>query len=74
MDKTPNGELAVFVRIALYAVAGRLTAGGWLPEDVAAMLPAPDVVQAVTGLLVGVVTFAFYWVSQARKALRGAVK
>lgn len=67
-------ELAVFVRIALYAVAGRLTAGGWLPPDVAAMLPAPDVVQAVTGLLVGAVTFAFYWASKARAALRGAAR
>jgi hypothetical protein len=65
-------ELAVFVRIALYALAGRLTAGGWLPADIAAMLPSPDVVQAVTGALIGVGTLLWYRVSAARKALVAA--
>jgi hypothetical protein len=65
-------EIAVFVRIALYAVAGRLTAGGWLPADVAAMLPTPEVVEAVTGVLIGVGTLAWYHFSKARAALVGA--
>lgn len=62
-------ELTVFVRIALYALAGRLSAGGWLPTEVAAMLPTPEVVEAVTGLLVGAGALVWYWVSNARKAL-----
>ncbi len=64
-----KAELTVFVRIALYALAGRLSAGGWLPPDIAAMLPTPEVVEAVTGLLVGAAALVWYWVSSARKAL-----
>lgn len=64
-----KSELTVFVRIALYALAGRLSAGGWLPAEVAAMLPTPEVVEAVTGLLIGAGALVWYWVSNARKAL-----
>ena len=67
-------ELAPIIRIALYAVAGRLSAGGWLSPDVAAMIPAPEVVEVVTGLAMGALTFAWYWVSKARAALREVVK
>lgn len=67
-------ELAPIIRIGLYAVAGRLSAGGWLPADVAAMIPAPDVVEVVTGLVIGAITFAAYWFSKARAALREAGK
>ena len=65
-------EIAVFVRIALYAIAGRLSAGGWLPADVAAMLPTPEVVEAVTGVVIGLGTVAWYYVSRARAALVAA--
>ena len=65
-------EIAVFVRIALYAIAGRLTAGGWLPADIAAMLPTPEVVEAVTGGLIGLATLAWYGASKARAALVAA--
>ena len=65
-------EIAVFVRIALYAIAGRLSAGGWLPADVAAMLPTPEVVEAVTGVVIGLGTLAWYHVSKARAALVAA--
>ena len=67
-----KNELAPIIRIGLYAIAGRLSAGGWLSADVAAMIPAPEVVEAVTGLVLGAATFAWYWVSQARAALKGA--
>lgn len=66
-------ELAVFVRIALYAVAGRLTAGGWLPADVQPELVSPAMVEAATGILIGAVTFGWYWVSRARAALKDAL-
>lgn len=64
-----KSELTVFVRIALYAIAGRLSAGGWLPPEIADMIPSPEVVEAVTGLLIGAGAFVWYWVSNARKAL-----
>ncbi len=67
-------ELAPIIRIGLYAVAGRLSAGGWLPPEVAAMIPSPDIVQIATGAVVGAATFAWYWVSKARAALREAVR
>lgn len=67
-------ELAPIIRIGLYAIAGRLSAGGWLPPDVAAMIPSPEIVQIASGIIVGAVTFAWYWVSKARAALRDAVK
>lgn len=69
-----KNELTVFVRIGLYALAGRATAGGWLSADIAAMLPAPEVVEAVTGLIIGAGTFAWYWASKARAALKGALR
>lgn len=65
-------EIAVFVRIALYAVSGRMTAGGWLPADVAAMFTEPAAVEAVTGVLIGAVTLVWYRLSKARAALVGA--
>jgi hypothetical protein len=65
-------EITVFVRIALYAIAGRLSAGGWLPADIAAMLPTPEVIEAVTGVLIGLGTLAWYHFSKARAVLVAA--
>lgn len=67
-------ELAPIIRIGLYAVAGRLSAGGWLPPDVAAMIPAPEIVEIVSGAIIGAATFAWYWVSKARAALKRVAK
>lgn len=67
-------EIAVFVRIGLYAVAGRLTAGGWLPPEFQPELVSPAVVEAATGLLLGAATFGWYWASKARAALKAALK
>lgn len=67
-------ELAPIVRIGLYAIAGRLSAGGWLPPDVAAMIPAPEIVEIVSGAIIGAATFAWYWVSKARAALKRVAK
>ena len=64
-------ELIVFVRIALYVLAGRLAAGGWMPEEAAAMLASPEAVEAVTGVLLGTGALFWYHMSKARKALRG---
>ena len=69
-----KNELAPIIRIGLYAIAGRLSAGGWLPADVAGMIPSPEVVEAVTGIVLGAGTFLWYWASQARAALKGALR
>lgn len=66
-----HAELTVFVRISLYMLAGRLVAGGWLPAEAANYITYdPAFIEAVTGLLVGAVALFWYWLSQARKALR----
>ena len=62
-------ELMPIIRIGLYAVAGRLSAGGWLPADAAAMIPSPEIVEIVAGVIMGVATFTWYWASKARAAL-----
>jgi hypothetical protein len=66
-------ELAPLIRIALYVVAGRLTAGGWLPAELQPEIVSPAVVEAVLGVGVFAVTYVWYWFSEARKALRAAV-
>ena len=63
-------EAIVFVRIALYMIAGRLVAGGWLPQDVADQITRPAMVEALTGALIGLGALAWYWASKARRALR----
>lgn len=63
-------DLIVFVRIGLYIAAGRLVSGGWLPEDVAPLFTSPQMVETVTGIVLGGATLAWYWLSKARKALR----
>lgn len=62
-------EMMVFVRIGLYALAGRLTAGGWLPDDIAEMVKSPAAVEAVTGVMLAVGALVWYWFSKARAAL-----
>lgn len=69
-----NAELIVFVRIALYVIAGWLVRGGWLPADMQSQFVDPATVEAVTGVLVAVATLAWYWVSLARQALKVAVE
>ena len=66
-------ELIVLVRIGLFILAGRGVAGGWLPDDVAAQLTDPAVVELVAGALLGLVSLIWYWQSRARKALRGVL-
>lgn len=63
-------EAIVFVRIALYMIAGRLVAGGWLPQDVADEITNPAMVEIVTGAVLGLGALAWYWASKARRALR----
>lgn len=63
-------QLIPIIRIALYAIAGRLSAGGWLPPDIAAMIPSPEIIEIASGVVMGLVTFAWYWFSRARAALR----
>lgn len=67
-------ELTVLARIALYVVSGRLIAGGWLPAELQPELVSPAVVEAVIGVGVGLATYCWYLVSQARKALYDAVR
>ncbi|MCT4559726.1 MAG: hypothetical protein N4A61_16900 [Pelagimonas sp.] len=66
------GTVVVFVRIALYMIAGRLVAGGWLPADLASHVTDPAVVALVAGALIGLASLAWYGMSRARRALRGA--
>lgn len=62
-------QLTVMVRIALYVIAGRLVAGGWLPDDIAVHLTDPALIEIVTGAFVAGGTLAWYWASKARRAL-----
>lgn len=66
-------ELIVFVRIALYIIAGRLVAGGWLPVDMQSELLSQGTVEAVSGALVAIGALIWYWASKARQALRVAL-
>lgn len=52
-----KSELTVILRIFLYAIAGRLTAGGWLPEGAA---ENPEFIEAVLGVLMFAGT-AIWW-------------
>lgn len=63
-------QLIPIIRIVLYAIAGRLSAGGWLPPDIAAMIPSPEIIEIASGLVIGIATFGWYWFSRARAALR----
>lgn len=69
-----SDELAPIIRICLYAIAGRLSAGGWLPAEAAAMIPSPEIVEIASGAVIGAATFVWYWVSKARKALRNIAR
>jgi hypothetical protein len=51
-------------------IAGRLVAGGWLPQDVADQITHPAMVEALTGALIGLGALVWYWASKARRALR----
>lgn len=63
-------ELAPIVRILLFSLAARLTAGGWLPPEAATVMTTdPAMVELGVALLLWVGTFWAYLRSQARKAL-----
>lgn len=62
-------EMIVFVRIALYMVAGRAVAGGWMPQEVADMFVSPEMVEIMAGAVLGLISLIWYWVSKARKSL-----
>ena len=61
--------LAVYIRIGLYLLSGRLLAGNWIPEDVKPMLVSPEMVEATTGYVVAGTTLVWYHFSQAHRAL-----
>ncbi len=69
-----KSELVVLVRIGLYIVAGKAMAGGWLPPELHPEIVAPHTIEAVTGALIALGAFLWYWFSQARAALKAAVK
>lgn len=66
--------LIVYVRIALYMVAGRLVAGGWLPPELVPEFVSPVVVEMVAGALIAAGTVVWYWFSRARAALIEVVR
>jgi hypothetical protein len=68
-----NAGLLVYVRIALYVIAGRLVAGGWLPPELVPEFVSPVVVEMVAGVLVAGVALVWYWFSRARAVLAKAV-
>lgn len=63
-------DIAVFVRIALWVLAGKLIAGGWLPEDVRHLVTSPEMVEAVSALVLGGGTAVWYWFSKSHRALQ----
>lgn len=65
--------MTVYVRIALYLLAGWLTAGGWIPEEAQILFTDPAIVEMATGLIVGIGTLLWYIYSKARKALKEQV-
>ncbi|MGL4634924.1 MAG: hypothetical protein ACRCWF_02995 [Beijerinckiaceae bacterium] len=67
-------ELAVFVRIGLYIISGRLMAGGWLPPELQVEIVGPAMVEAATGAVVAAGALAWYYFSKARAALRSAFR
>lgn len=66
-------ELTVFVRIALYALAGYALNGGLMPPMLANEVTNPATVEAVTALVIAGVALGWYWISKARRALREAL-
>lgn len=67
-------QLIVFVRIALYALAGYAVQGGWMPQALADQLTDPATVEVFTALILGAGTFIWYMFSKSRKALREAAR
>jgi hypothetical protein len=67
-------DIAVFVRIALWVLAGKLIAGGWLPEDVRHLVTSPEMVEAFSALILGSGTAVWYWFSKSHRALQAVKK
>ncbi|AWY09478.1 glycoside hydrolase family 19 chitinase domain [Ruegeria phage vB_RpoS-V16] len=64
----------VYARYALLILATKLASGGWLPPAVANEIAAdPALVELVAGLMLGAATVAWYWASEAHKALKSAL-
>lgn len=59
-------DLTVILRLFLYAIAGRLTAGGWLPAEYAELLQSPQFIEAVTGVVLFLATAAWWKVAKRR--------
>lgn len=70
MHADMKAGLLVYVRIALYVLAGRLVAGGWLPPELVPDFASPVVVEMIAGGLVAGLALLWYWLSAARAALR----
>jgi len=65
-----KNELAPIIRILLFSIAARLTAGGWLPPQAASIITTdPVFVELGVAALLWLGTFWAYLRSQARKAL-----
>lgn len=69
MNADLKAGLLVYVRIALYVAAGRLAAGGWLPQEMVPEFTSPIVVEMIAGGIVAVGTVVWYRFSAARDAL-----
>lgn len=60
-------HISVFVRVVLYIIAGRLSAGGWLPHDAPIMFTDPALVEALSGIVLAVMTAVFTARHEAKK-------
>lgn len=69
-----KNEIAVIIRYALMIFAGRLAAGGWLPESVVVELTMdPTVAEMLAGGLIAFGTFVYWrYKSFSAKALKRA--
>lgn len=76
MPSAIKDDLVVWVRIALYMLAGRLTAGDFLPPEMVPQLvkeiATPQAAEAALGIILGAATTVWYFFSKARAALKQA--
>ena len=61
-----------FARYLLLTIGARLSAGGWLPPEVAAEMSSdPALVEFLSGVFIEVVAVLWFAMSRARKAIAG---